>query len=141
MAQSVTLSGAMIKVYFGGALLNECQSINYTIDYGETEIRGIDSAFCQEIATTQVSVKGSASVVYVQGGGGLQGKDLRSRIHEILYSPYISLRIKERKNNIDLFFCPQVKVTQESMNITAKGTVKIQFNFTGIIPYSALDLA
>ena len=140
MAQTVTLAGAQVKVYFGGTLLKELQSINYTINYGDTPIYGIDSPFPQEIATTQVSVQGSASMVYIQANGGLQGKEIRSRIHEILYAPYISLRIKDRKNNIDLFFCPQVKVTQESMSIGAKGTVKIQFNFMGIIPYSSEDL-
>jgi len=141
MAQTVTLSGAMVKVYFGGTLLKEIQGINYTINYGENPIYGIDSPFPQEIATTQVSIQGSASIVYVQAGGGLQAKDIRSKIHGILYAPYISLRIKDRKNNIDIFYCPQVKVTQESMSINAKGTVKIQFNFTGIIPYSSEDLA
>lgn len=141
MAQTVTLSGAQVRAYFGGTLLKELQNITYTINYGETQIFGIDSPFPQEIATTQITVQGSASMIYVQAGGGLQSKDIRSRIHEVLYAPYISLRIKDRKNAIDLFFCPQIKVTQETMTIGAKGTVKVNFNFTGIIPYSSEDLA
>lgn len=141
MAQSVSLVGSACKVYFGGTLLKEVQSINYTIDYGETEIRGIDSAFCQEISTTQVSVKGSCSVVYIQGNQGLQGSEIRSRIHEILYAPYISLRVTNRKDGSDIAFFPQTKISQESMSISAKGVVKLTFQFISIIPYLAGDLS
>lgn len=141
MAQSVVLAGSQVKVYFGGTLLKEIQSINYTINYGEDETYGIDSAFPQEIATTKISVKGNASIVYIQASGGLQGKEIRSRIDQVLYAPYISLRIKDRKNDLDIFFCPQVKVTQETLSIGAKGTVKITLSFSGIIPYSSEDLA
>lgn len=141
MAQLVTLSGAHIKVYFGSTCLKEIQSINYTIDYGEQSIYGCDSAFAQEICTTQISVKGSGTMIYVQANGGLQGKDMRSRIHEVLYAPYVPLRITDRKNTIDLLWLPQCKITQESMSINAKGVVKITFNFTGIIPYSSEDIA
>lgn len=141
MAQSVVLAGSQVKVYFGGTLVKELQNISYSVNYGEEAIYGIDSPFPQEIATTKVTVTGSASIVYIQANGGLQGKELRSRINEILYAPYISLRIKDRKNDLDLFFCPQIKITQENMTIGAKGTVKVTFNFTGIIPYSSEDLA
>lgn len=140
MAQSIVLSGAKIKAYFGGTLLKELQSISYTVDWGETAIYGCDSAFPQEVCTTQVSVKGSGTIYYVQGNQGLAGKEIRSRVNEILHAPYISMRIKDRQFNEDIFFCPQIKVTSESMQITAKGTCKIQFNFIGIIPYMAADL-
>lgn len=140
MAQSVVLAGAMVKVYFGGTLLNECQSISYAIDYGEEPIFGIDSAFPQEIASGRVTIQGSCTIVYVQGNDGLQGKEITPRVNQILYTPYISLRVKDRKADSDLFFCPQVKITNESTTINAKGTVKVTFNFRGIIPYSSVDL-
>lgn len=141
MSQSVVLTGAQCKVYFGGKLVNSLQSINYSINYGKEAIYGIDSAFPQEISTGKVSVTGGGSIVYVQAAGGLQGKDMIGMIQEVLYTPYISLRIQDRKNKIDLFFCPQVQVSQESLSVSAKGKVMITFSFIGIIPYGANDLA
>ena len=141
MAQAVTLTGPLVKVYFEANLLKECQSINWTIDYEETPIYGIDSVFPVEIAPGKISLQGSVTMVYVQAGGGLQGKDIRSRIQEVLYAPYISIRVKDRKNDLDLLFCPQVKVSQESMSISIKGHVQVTFSFKGIIPYNAMDLS
>lgn len=141
MAQSITLAGAQVKAYFGGTLVKALQTITYTVDYGEEATYGIDSAFPQEIATNKVTVQGNGVLIYAQGQKGLQGLGMRTKINEILYSPYISLRIKDRKNDLDLFFCPQVKISQESMSINAKGIVRIQFSFRGIIPYSPADLA
>jgi hypothetical protein len=140
MAQSFSLAGSQIKVYFGGQQLKEIQSMNYTVDYGEQAIYGVDSSYPQEIAVTQVSVKGSFSIVYIQGNMGLQGSDIRSRIQEILYAPYVALRISNIKTSEDIAFFPQTKVTQESMSISAKGVVKITAQFTSIIPYMSGDL-
>jgi hypothetical protein len=72
--------------------------------------------------------------------GGLQAYDLRSKINEILQGPYVSLRIKDRYSDSDLFWLPQMKVTSEQVSIQAKGTVKINFQFKGIIPYNPLDM-
>ena len=49
MAAPKIIKGAECKIYIAGKLFAELQSINYTIDYGETEIYGIDSQYAQEI--------------------------------------------------------------------------------------------
>lgn len=138
MAQSTVLTGAQVKIYIGGKVYPADQ-ISYTIDYGENEIYGIDSIFPQEIATSRISVTGTITGFKVQQDGGLQGKDIRSKINQVLYAPYITLRIQDRKNNFDILFLQQMKVSNEQLNITAKGTVKITFNFKGIVPYNVLD--
>ena len=140
MSQSVVLTGAQCKVYFGGKLYEGVQSINYTIDYGEEPIYGIDSQFPQEIANTRVSVQGSVNGLRIKLTGGLMGYDMRTKISQILWGPYVSLRIKDRHSDQDIFFCPQVKITSENVQIAAKGVVKLNFNFKGIIPYNALDM-
>ena len=140
MSQSVVLTGAQIKVYVAGKLYPEIQSIQYTIDYSEQEIYGVDSQFPQEIAPGRVSVQGSVSGLVIKMVGGLQAYDLRTKINEILHGPYISLRIKDRHSDSDLFWLPQMKVVNEQVSIQAKGVVKISFQFKGIIPYNPLDL-
>ena len=140
MSQAVTLKGAEVKVYVAGKLYAEVQSIQYTTDYAETEIYGIDSPFPQEIAPGRVSVQGTVQGLVIKMVGGLQAYDLRTKINEILHGPYVSLRIKDRFSDSDLFWLPQMKVVSEQVSIQAKGVVKISFQFKGIIPYNPLDL-
>lgn len=140
MAQSVVLKGAEIKIYISGKLYAESQNISYTIDYGEEDIYGIDSPFPQEIATTRVNVQGTINGLRVKLTGGLQGYQIRSRINEILYAPYTSLRIKDRRSDIDILWIPQMKVTNETVQIPSKGIVSLNFSFKGIVPYNAIDI-
>ncbi|HLD91598.1 MAG TPA: hypothetical protein VI911_11425 [Patescibacteria group bacterium] len=140
MTQSVTMKGVDIKLYIGGKVYPCAQEIRYTIDYGESEIYGIDSAFPMEIVTTKVSIQGTISGVKLKSVGGLQGYDLRTKIQDILHAPYVSLRIKDRHTDSDILWIPQMKVTSEQLQVVAKGVVKLSFNFKGIIPYNELDL-
>lgn len=140
MAQSVVLAGSQIRVYLGGNLYSEAQSVNYAIDFGQDSIYGVDSYLPQEIRPTRISVQGTIQAVYVGGSGGPQGKDARGKINEVLYQPYIALRIKDVKNDEDLIFIPQCMISQESMSISAKGTVRVTLAFKGIIPYTAFDM-
>jgi hypothetical protein len=141
MAQSVTLKGAEIKVYIGGKLYPEVQSITWTIEYGEEEIFGIDSVFAQEIATTKVKIAGTVSGIRIKYSGGLQGAAARVKISEVLSGPYTSLRVQDRYSQKDILFVPQMKVTSESFQAAAKGIAKLNFNFKGIIPFQEIDLA
>ncbi len=140
MSQSVVLKGAEVKCYMSGKLYAEVQSIQYTIDYGEQEIYGIDSQFPQEIAPGRVSVQGTVTGLVIKNLGGLQAYDLRSKINEILHAPYTSLRLKDRFSDSDLLWLPEMKVVNEQVSIQAKGVVKITFTFKGIVPYNPLDL-
>ena len=61
-------------------------------------------------------------------------------IDKRLIAPYIAVEIRDRNNDeFKLMYIPQAKITQESMQIQAKGVVKLSFVFKGIIPYNALD--
>lgn len=140
MSQSVVLKGAECKLYIGGKLYPEAQSISYTIDYSEMEIYGIDSLFPQEIATTRISVQGSISGVRVKLSGGLQGKDALTKINQKLFAPYVSIEIRDRQTDTKLIFIPQCKINSESLQVAAKGTVKLNFSFKGIIAYNPLDM-
>ena len=140
MAQSLVLKGADLKIYIGGILFPTAKSITYTIDYGETEIYGIDSVFAQEVATTRVSVQGTVKALRLKLDGGLQGRSARAKIEDILHSPYTTLLIKDRASDIEVLRLSQMKVTSETFNAVAKGTVSLSFNFKGIVPYNALDI-
>ncbi len=121
-------------------LYPEVQTITWMIDYGETEIYGIDSQFAQEIAPIKVSVQGSINGFRVKLTGGLQGYDARSKINQILQAPYTSLRVKDRFSDQDLIWIPQMKISNENITASAKGVVTLNFSFKGIIPYNPLDL-
>jgi hypothetical protein len=140
MAQSMVLAGSQVKVYIGGNIYSAVQSVSYVIDLGQEAIYGVDSYLPQEIRTTRVSVQGTIQAVYVGATGGPQGADARAKINEVLYQPYVALRIKDVKNGEDLLFLPQCMFSQESMSISAKGTVKVSLSFKGIIPYTGFDL-
>ena len=138
MAQTVVLTGAQCKLYIGGKLY-PASNIQYTIDYGEQEIFGIDSVHPQEIATTRITVSGTVSGFRIQASGGLQGKDIRPKINQALFAPYLSFRIQDRKNKYDILFIQEIKVTNEQISIPSKGVVSLNFNFKGTIPYNVLD--
>lgn len=141
MALAQTIRGADIKLFISGKIYPEVQSLQYTIDYGEHEIYGIDSPYAQEIAHTKISVQGSITGIRIKMSGGLQGAGAREKIHNIIHAPYVSLEIRDRQNNSKLLWLPQMKVTSESFSVSAKGSVKLSFKFKGIIPFNELDMA
>ena len=141
MAKTKSLRGADCKLYLGGKLYNEVQSISLIIDFGEQEIWGIDSPFPQEIAPTHISVQGSVTGVQIKGLGGLQAYGITSKIEDILYAPYLSFRVNNRANDEDIIFIKHIKVSQEQIQIMTKGVVKVSFNFKGIIPLFPLDMS
>lgn len=138
---SVVLTGALIKFYLNGKLYKEIQSVGYSIEYGETEIYGIDSPFPQEIATTRVSVSGQVSGLRIKLSGGIMAYNGRTLIKDIVSSPYVSIRIQDRQTAEDLLFIPNAKIVNQRYEAAAKGTVKMSFSFKGLVPLEPLDRA
>ena len=139
MAQPITLTGALIKLYINNQVYKVVQSITITVDYGEQEIYGIDAAHAQEIAPTRLSVRGSVQGLRVKYSGGLQASTIRPLFIDLLASPYISIRIQDRSTSEDILYIPQCKVSQETHTMATKSTYKMNFNFVGQVPLFALD--
>jgi hypothetical protein len=139
MASQRTIAGAHVQLYVNGKVYEEAQQVNYTIDYGEEPIYGIDSPFPQEIKITRISITGSVTGVRLAKSNGLQGDSMRPTIMESPFGPYISIRITDRRTGEDLIFIPHAKVTSEQLSVSAKGTAKLSFNFTGLQPQQPLD--
>lgn len=139
MAQQLTLSGAAIKLYVNNKLYKTVQSISLSIDYGESEIYGIDSPYPQEIAPGRITVRGSVSGIRLKNSGGLQASDLRPAFNDTTASPYISIRIQDRATGEDIVFIPKAKVTRENHAISTKSTYKLNFDFTGQVPFFSMD--
>lgn len=143
MAQK-TISGAQVVLYINGVVYNEVQEIQYTIDYGEEPIYGIDSVFPQEIKITRVSIQGSVSGVRIAENEdsfdgpnsispGLQGiVGARPQIRDSIFAPYISIRIADRRSRDSIIFIPYARVTNERTSVSAKGIMKTSFSFSGI---------
>lgn len=138
--KSLVLTGACIKLYLNNKIYKEVQQIAWTIDYGESEIYGIDSHLPQEIAPGRTSIRGTITGIRIKYSGGIQAYDAKSLIKDILAAPYISIRINDRASKEDILFIQSAKVTNQKMSI-AKGTAKLSFDFSGLIPYEALDRA
>ena len=137
--QTFVLTGAHINLYLNNKLYKEVQGVSFTIDYGETEIYGIDTPYPQEIASTKVTVRGSVQGLRLKNNGGLQGSNLRPLFTDIAASPYISIRIHDRQSGEDIMLITQAKITRESHQIATKSTYKLSFDFVGQIPLMALD--
>lgn len=133
------LSGANIVLWINNKQYKVVQSVTFSVDYGETEIYGIDAEYAQEIAPTKVTVRGSVQGLRLKSSGGLQGSNMRPLFNEIMASPYISIRIQDRQSTEDIVFIPQAKVTRESHTMGIKSTYKLNFDFVGIVPLFALD--
>jgi len=138
MSQS-TIAGAHIKLYINGKVYHEVQQLDYTIDYGEEPIYGIDSVFPQEVKITRISVQGTISGVRTGNSNGTQGVGARSGIRDSVYSPYISIRISDRKTGEDILFIPYARVSNEKNSVSAKGVMKTSFSFSGLQAMQPLD--
>jgi hypothetical protein len=141
MAQALVLAGADCRVSLGGQAMNEVQSISYIIDYGEEEIMGIDSIHPQEIAATKMTVSGTISGLRIKGSGGTQAKKITPLVNEIMQRNYISIKIDNPSTGYAILFIPNAKITREDVSVTAKGTVKFNLTFKGILALQELDIA
>ena len=139
MSVPVILTGPNIQVYINNKLYKQIQGISFTIDYGETEIYGIDSPYAQEIAGNKITVKGQVVGMRVKNSGGLQAVSMRPLFTDSAASPYVSFRVHDRVTSEDIIFIPNCKITNESHQIQTKQSYKLNFNFTGQIPLMALD--
>lgn len=139
MAKAMILTGACIKLYVNNKLYKEVQDVSYTLDYDENSIRGIDCAFPQEIAPGRASVVGSIRGLRLKNSGGIQAYDIRPIISDILASPYISIRIQDRATKEDLLFIPNAKVKRQAVSAAARGTLKLSFDFEGLVGFEPLD--
>ena|ERR1035437_4910708 len=139
MGTPITIVAAHVKVFINNKLWKTSQNFTLDVDYGEYEIRGIDCAYPQEIATGQISVKGSLSGIRTKMSGGLQAGSLRPLFSDVAASPYISIRIQDRSTKEDIVFIPYAKVTAEKHSAAIKGKYNLSFNFSGLCALFALD--
>ncbi len=139
MAQQLSLAGRNIIVYINNKPYNPTRSIQFTVNYNETAIRGIDVPWAQELASNMVDVSGTINGIRTVQSGGIQTINARPAFTDIAASPYISLRIHDRASGEDILLITQAKVTQEIHSINPKGVYELNFSFVGQIPLFAND--
>jgi hypothetical protein len=140
MAQTQSMAAASIKIYINGVVFPNCQSLQYSLDFGEEEIFGIDSIYPQEICSNKVTCSGTISGVRIKSSGGLQAKRLTSLLGENLENNYFSVRVEDISTSLNILFIPYAKVVREDTQIQAKGLVKFSFSFKGILAQQELDI-
>lgn len=134
-----TLTGAHIQVYVNNQVLKEVQSISFDIDYGEQQLRGIDSPYPQEIAVTSISVTGSMQLIRQKNSGGIQSQNMRPLFTDVAAGPYINIRVHDRQSGEDILFLPSAKIIKESHSAATKAIYRVNISFTGIIPLAPAD--
>ena len=134
------LSSPLTRLYLNNRLIKECRSVSYEIERSHNRIYGIDSNFPQELAPEKTMVTGNLTLYNIQGDDGVQGYNLVPYINEILYQPYFTIRVEDRKNGKNLFYCPQAVVTREATSVQVKQYVITTVSFEGIVPYMQGDL-
>lgn len=134
-----TIQGAAVKVFINGQLWGAVQEISWTLDYSEQELYGIDSPFPQEIHGVKTSAYGSIKGLRIRQSNGLQGIQARPVIHEVLSSPYISIRVQDRFSGEDLVFFPRAKVASETHSVPAKGILSVSFQFRAMAGWQPMD--
>lgn len=139
MAKSIMLVGPNIKVYINNKQYKVAQAVTLDVDYGETEIYGIDCPWPQEIAGGRSSVKGSIKGLRIKYSGGLQSDNIRPSFQDLAASPYISIRIQDLSTGEDIALITEAKVVREQHSVAIKGTYKLNFDFIGKIILFALD--
>jgi hypothetical protein len=139
MAQSIILTGPNILLYINNTVYKVAQSINFTVDYSEEGIYGIDCPYPQEIAGGRCTIRGSVKGLRVKYNGGLQASNLRPLFTDLAASPYVSIRVTDRSTGEDIILLQNAKVTNEQHSVAIKGTYKLNFDFVGQIPFFALD--
>lgn len=139
MGQSIILAAPNIRVYINGKVYKEMQSITFSVDYGESEIYGIDSPWAQEIALTKVTIRGSVRGLRIKNSGGLQAKSMRPLFSDIAASPYLSIRVNDLTTGEDILLLQTAKVTRESHTIETKRIYHMDFDFIAQIPLFSLD--
>lgn len=136
---AVTLPGANVRIFLNGNVYNEAQQCSWTIDYGENEIYGIDSAFPQEIGSTRYRVAGSVTGVRIKNSGGLQSYNARPRVEDLVRAEYITIRIQDRQSGEDLLYLPNAKIGKQNYQTSAKGIVRLSFDFSALVGFEPLD--
>ena len=137
----MVLNGALVKILINDRSYGTAQQIQYSLDFGESAIYGIDSQWPQEIASGRCSVTGTISGLRIQGSAGSQGFQATPLFRDIQSAPYISIRIQDRVSSEDILFIPHAKIKTESTTIGIKSTVKVTLSFEGLVPYQPLDRA
>ncbi len=138
---SKVVSGALVKVWLNGNVFSEIDQISWSINYGEEAIYGIDSPFPQGIASNRVSTTGSISGLRVKYSKGLQGKGAIPPIVDLLKAPYISIRIEDKTTGENLLFIPDAKIVNQNVQVAARGVLRMNLSFTGLVPFETLDLS
>ena len=136
---AVVLTGALVRIYINNRIYNEAQSVSYTLDYGESEIYGIDTPYPQEIHSTRAMVAGSISGIRIRNSAGIQSFNARPKITDIIKAEYISIRIQDRSSGEDILFIPNAKISKQSFQVQAKGVVRLNFDFKGLIGFEPSD--
>lgn len=142
MPNSLIVSAARVRLYVNNVVYAPSQNVSVSIDTGEEAVYGINSPFAQELSSGgQYSVKGSATVVRTSNSGGLQAVNLRPLFSDLGASPYVSLRLEDRKTGETLWSIPKSKLSNIKETVSAKGTYHISFDFIGQILFFPLDLS
>jgi hypothetical protein len=139
---SLTITGALCRIYINNKIYTVAQSVNIEQDTGEYSIYGINSPYPQEIAGGgQNMVRGSVKGIRIRNSGGIQGSNGRPLFSDLAASNYVSLRLEDRSTSETIWSIPNAKISRVTEGVQTKGVYSLSFDFIGQIMFWALDLS
>ena len=122
-------------VYVNGRVWAVVTGYEWTADYGEHEIVGIDVPRPQEIAPGQATVAGTLEVLRHRNTGAAEGQGLvpmETGAGELTRGRYFFLQIVDRMSDTVILQIPKAKLTSQSWSTKARGVTQGTINFKGI---------
>lgn len=134
------LTGAAVRVFLNERLIPGLQSIQWTKNYHEMPIYGIDIPVPQEIASQKLSIRGAMNgVVVIDKEAWYRAEDIIPKLESLFDAPYTVLRIEKRRTKEDLVVFQNVKIESVSFSIAAQNTIKWTCTFTAAYDLESID--
>jgi len=149
--QTVTITGARLRLVINNKVVGLATSISYSVDYGKKALRGIDTPFPQEIVPGQQTVKGTIACIRIQGMSlesyGIVSPQLSTVTTPLgegapspgtpatglLADSYISIALIDRITGEAVFQADQASVLSQNWSVGARGIMQGSFEFEGVV--------
>ncbi len=125
--------GANVVCWINGQQWGAVTGLQYNENSPRTEERGIDSMEAFELAPTVVGVTGNIQLLMVRDSQGLEGRQVTAGLPYISSEHYFSMMLQDRTSGFIIMRIENASVDGQSWSPVARGMVRGQFNFKGLM--------
>lgn len=131
MERGQVLTGARARLYWNGAPVLYCTSVDYSEEYQEDPVEVLGELDVQEHVTTAYRVTMSAELVEIVGNElkSRNGQVIMSKLDEVLFSGEATAMIEDKKTGTVIDSIQGVKCTRQQKRIMSRGMVLTSVTF------------